>query len=118
MHILVAAAVLCVLLATQGWACDQWPVETGVLVRQYQWENGLTVREFDTDADGVADYATATQPGAMMPLFYSFGLDNPHDTTGKPFYAFQVYIDRGGKGRCEDIQLYLDRMLPPKKVPV
>lgn len=116
---LAGAVAILWLFVTDGMACEQWPVEAGTKVREYQSSTGLTLREYDTDGDGVADYGTATQPGARMPLFYSVGRDNPHDTGSKPFYAFEVYIDRGGKGWCDDIELYLKRTVPPgTKVPV
>jgi hypothetical protein len=68
---------------------------------------GLVFREYDLDGDGRPEFMTATQFDAQgptsgmqpMPLFYWIDLNS--DATYD-----QVWIDRGGQGRCDDIVLY------------
>lgn len=68
---------------------------------------GLLFREYDLNGDGRPEFMTATQFDAQKatgtihakPLFYWIDLnaDTIYD---------QVWIDRGGQGRCDDIVLY------------
>lgn len=74
---------------------------------------GLVFREYDLDGDGRPDFMTGRQidalsqslPDAQMsgsevrPLFYWIDLNS--DSTYD-----QVWIDRGGAGRCDDMALY------------
>ena len=91
------------------YACDAWPIAPGTLIRVYEEPNGLIFREYDTDSDGKADYGTAHRvregQETPFPLFYGIGQDDP-DSPRRPFKTFQIYIDQGGQGRCQDIVLY------------
>ena len=68
---------------------------------------GLVFREYDLDGDGRPEFMTATQFDVQglseaiqaKPLFYWIDLnaDAAYD---------QVWIDQGGRGRCDDIVLY------------
>lgn len=110
---LLRAVVLCVILGSPSLsqACDKWPVAPGTLVREYSQPNGLTYREYDTDGDSTADYATATQTGQTWPLFYARGFDDPafFNDAVHPFVASVVWRDRGGKGECTDIVVHYIR---------
>jgi hypothetical protein len=98
-----------------GQACAQMPVEP-MEDADFEFADygaGLVFREYDLDGDGHADFMTARQIDAMSqslpnttgdsiqtpPLFYWIDLnsDSKYD---------QVWIDRGGQGRCDDIALY------------
>jgi hypothetical protein len=95
-----------------GQACAQMPVEPmeEADVEFADYGAGLVFREYDLDGDGHPDFMTARQIDAMTqslsadgiqthPLFYWIDLnsDARYD---------QVWIDRAGQGRCEDIALY------------
>ncbi|HKN85547.1 MAG TPA: hypothetical protein VJV04_01685 [Nitrospiraceae bacterium] len=98
-----------------GLACAQMPVEPmeDADSEFADYGAGLVFREYDLDGDGHADFMTARQIDAMSrslsdtstdgiqspPLFYWIDLnsDSRYD---------QVWIDRGGQGRCDDIALY------------
>lgn len=98
-----------------GQACIQMPVEPteDADVEFADYGAGLVFREYDLNGDGHADFMTARQIDAMShslpdtitagirtpPLFYWIDLnsDSRYD---------QVWIDRGGQGRCDDIALY------------
>ena len=98
-----------------GQACAQIPTEpTEEADSEFaDYGAGLVFREYDLDGDGHPDFMTARQIDAMSqslpattidgiqppPLFYWIDLnsDSRYD---------QVWIDRAGQGRCEDIALY------------
>jgi hypothetical protein len=98
-----------------GQACAQMPIEPmeEADLEFADYGAGLVFREYDLDGDGHADFMTARQIDAMSrslddmsadglqtpPLFYWIDLnsDSRYD---------QVWIDRGGQGRCDDIALY------------
>lgn len=98
-----------------GQACAQMPIEPmeEADLEFADYGAGLIFREYDLDGDGHADFMTARQIDAMSrslddlssggsqipPLFYWIDLnsDSRYD---------QVWIDRGGQGRCDDIALY------------
>lgn len=98
-------------------ACLEFPTTQGVLVRAYEVPNGMFVQEYDLDGDGKADYGTARTPlpgfefYSPWPLFYARGYEDPtffHDAT-HPFVASLIWVDKGNKGRCEDIRVYYVR---------
>jgi len=113
---LAQAEMLPAVVASQsGQACAQMPVEP-MEDADFEFADygaGLVFREYDLDGDGHADFMTARQIDAMSqslpdtitggiqtpPLFYWIDLnsDSKYD---------QVWIDRGGQGRCDDIALY------------
>lgn len=98
-----------------GQACAQMPIEPmeEADLEFADYGAGLVFREYDLDGDGHPDFMTARQIDAMSqslpattidgiqppPLFYWIDLnsDSRYD---------QVWIDRAGQGRCEDIALY------------
>lgn len=95
-----------------GQACAQIPVEPmeDADLEFADYGAGLVFREYDLDGDGHPDFMTARQIDAMNqslpvdgiqtpPLFYWIDLNS--DTRYD-----QVWIDRGGQGKCDDIALY------------
>ncbi len=90
-------------------ACGAIPIEAveDADVEFADYGVGLIFREYDLDGDGRPEFMTATQFDAQgptgsrhaKPLFYWIDLnaDATYD---------QVWIDRGGQGRCDDIVLY------------
>ncbi len=95
-----------------GQACAQIPVEPmGDADFEFaDYGAGLVFRYYDLDGDGHADFMTARQIDTMSqslidtltdgirppPLFYWIDLNSDD----------QVWIVRGGRGRCDDIALY------------
>ena len=70
---------------------------------------GLLFREYDLNGDGLVDFMTARHVEMTLaeeshavdprPMFYWVDVD------GDDRYD-QVWVDRGGQGRCDDIVLY------------
>ena len=98
-----------------GQACAQMPVEPieDAYVELADYGAGLVFREYDLDGDGHADFMTARQIDAMsqsLPVTIADGIQTPPlfywvDLNSDSRYD-QVWIDRGGQGRCDDIALY------------
>lgn len=98
-----------------GQACAQMPVEPmrDADVEFADYGAGLVFREYDLDGDGHADFMTARQIDAMsqsLPATIADGIPTPPlfywiDLNSDSRYD-QVWIDRGGQGRCDDIALY------------
>ena len=80
---------------------------------RYAESTGLLAEFYDTNWDGRADIVTLSHTDLNLgihwhhanPVFWV--VDRNYD--GKPD---QVYVDRRGQGRCEDIVLYEDMLKP------
>lgn len=98
-----------------GQACAQMPVEP-MEDADFEFADygaGLIFREYDLDGDGHPDFMTARQIDAMsqsLPATITDGIQTPPlfywiDLNSDSRYD-QVWIDRGGQGKCDDIALY------------
>lgn len=107
--ILIVVA-LSLAIATPAVACESFPEDMGVSVHEEALLNGLYLVEYDRDGDERPDYAmlfqilgssrdgvaTATR---QHPLFYWIDADKSGRYT-------ETWIDREGKGLCQDIVRY------------
>jgi hypothetical protein len=98
-----------------GQACVQMPTEPMEEADSEfaDYGAGLVFREYDLDGDGHPDFMTARQIDAMsqsLPATITDGIQTPPlfywiDLNSDARYD-QVWIDRGGQGKCDDIALY------------
>lgn len=98
------------LLPVSALPCDQHPVperDTGLVRVEPLETTGLFGFWYDTNADGVADFALIFQQGTnghyiTWPVFYFYRV-NPEG------FAEEVWQDVAGRGLCSDIRLYYKR---------
>lgn len=106
-------AVLSVPITAPALACERFPQDLGASFHEETLRNGLYLVEFDRDGDGRPDYAVlfqiigSSREGAVtdtlpQPLFYWIDTNNGGDYN-------ETWVDREGKGRCQDIVKYWAR---------
>ena len=107
---LAAGLMLGLLMPLSAMPCDLHPVperDTGLLMVAPLETSGLFGFYYDTDQDGVPDFALIFQQGIdgkyiAWPIFYFYGMDGAG-------LAEEVWHDQGGRGDCSQIQLYFKR---------